>query len=61
MIENVMGDVGRISAEVTTNIAEISRGIVSIGSSVIRVSEMAAVVGDGSTQLDQQLQRFKLE
>lgn len=60
-VKATMGELSRISAEVTTSIGEIAAGLESIIVAIRSVSGFAERVGQGSGRLDEAMGRFKLE
>jgi methyl-accepting chemotaxis protein len=58
-IKRMMDNLSKVSTEVTSHVSEITAGISDIGLSIRAVAEFAEEVSSGSTQLDEEVNRFK--
>ena len=59
-IKLAMGDLSRISNEVTSNITEITVGINAIGKAIRSVADLSEQVGHESARLDEEVNRFHI-
>ncbi len=60
-IKLALGDLSRISSEVTSNITEITVGINAIGTVIRTVAQLSDNVGTESARLDAEVHRFRIE